>query len=133
MKPKAYKAYRKRCRNYLNTWIPLLSLQDYRIRVNYYDDSADFPGASDYSEGIMLARVSCQWEYLDVTIAVNVPAIARLSEEEIEETIVHELCHIIVNEMSSECVERKHEERVVTNMARTFLRLRNMGKQKVED
>jgi predicted SprT family Zn-dependent metalloprotease len=64
-------------------------------------------------------RITARWEYLEAYLEVNTPAIAELSDIELEVAIVHELCHILVNEMREGGI--KHEERVCSRLSQAFL------------
>jgi len=66
------------------------------------------------------------WQYQTALMNAWLPEIADLSDDEIEGHLVHELMHIVVNEMRYDTEEnRDHEERVVTSLSRRFLSLRS--------
>jgi hypothetical protein len=109
-------------RKYLELWTQRLGLRWWEIDVLYMDDPATIlktfsnPGNGDE---LTLARVDVRWEYSQATIAVNLPAWDGLEEWKIERAVVHELCHILVNEMREG--EIHHEERVVTGLTKALL------------
>jgi hypothetical protein len=110
-------------RKLLNTWIYVLGLAWYYIEADYYDSEKDFKKTTG---NIVVMRVWVDWRYMTATIAVNVPAVARLSDDELERTVVHELCHALVNEMRETGID--HEERVVTMLTKAFLWTRDLTK-----
>lgn len=70
------------------------------------------------------ATCTASWEYRQAQITFNMPLLAAKKEEEIEEIIVHEMVHVLVNEMREKGI--KHEERVVTELTWAF---RDLTKQ----
>jgi len=66
-----------------------------------------------------VATCHTHWNYLEANIIVNDDAIKRLTNDELEYTVVHELMHIFLNEMRETGIE--HEERVATILARSFI------------
>jgi len=62
----------------------------------------------------IIGRTFANWMYKTATIYINVPALKGRTERFLEEVIVHELMHALVNEMREEDVH--HEERVVTSL-----------------
>lgn len=71
------------------------------------------------------ASVWSSWKYCDALIKVYLGEIAELSDDTLEETVLHELMHVYVNEMrTEEDRAREHEERVVTSLARSFVSFR---------
>jgi hypothetical protein len=67
-------------------------------------------------------RVSVDWRYMEATIHCSMPALATLDDETLEEMFVHELMHIMVNEMRSDAGTNSidHEERVCQTLALGF-------------
>lgn len=101
-------------------WIERLGLGWWDIEVAYYDDPAEvIQKFHSYEGGVAAANVSAEWMYGKAQINVNLPAIAHLNEDDIEKIVIHELCHIMVNEMREG--ELHHEERVVTWLTKAFL------------
>ncbi len=61
-----------------------------------------------------LADCTADWKYQTYTIRINRSDAMELSDGELEKMIIHELLHVVVNEMREGDVS--HEERVVTNL-----------------
>jgi Zn-dependent protease with chaperone function len=74
---------------------------------------------------ICYAATAVNWEYLDATIYFNMRQVRRMTKDELEEIIVHEMTHALVNEMRDWTI--KNEERVVTTIAWAFLKVRRQG------
>lgn len=106
-----------RIKGYLIKWIEPLGLRWWDIETVYhYEPEADY-FKEDGSR--LLAKTTVQWEYAQAIINFNLTAWRGLSEREIERNVIHELVHILVNEMREG--ELHHEERVVTGLTRAFL------------
>lgn len=116
----------KKIRRYLKKWLQPLGLLWWKIDILYYDDPMEVMRQfSSTEDSITYASVQANWQYLTATIKFNLPALAEKSSAEIESTVVHELCHILICEMREDGVD--HEERVATGLARAFIRTREAG------
>lgn len=115
-----YKRTKKLVRKYIDKWITPLGLRWWHIDVHYVRDKKTIQKYfSNEDEGkVTFARVFSDWQYLKASVYVNVREAAGQTEEEIEDMILHELCHLLVNEMREPGL--KHEERVVTGLQRAF-------------
>ncbi len=102
-------------------WIPRLGLAWHDIEIVYYDDPQEIINRFRIIDtGEMVpATVTAQWMYADAKISINLPAFEFIESFNIERVVVHELCHILVNEMREG--ELHHEERVVTGLTKAFL------------
>lgn len=101
-------------------WIPRLGLAWWEIEIVYYDDPYEIINRFRIIEtGEMVpANVTAQWMYADAKININLPAFEFIEMDNIERVCVHELCHLLVNEMREG--ELHHEERVVTGLTKAF-------------
>jgi hypothetical protein len=109
-------------KKYLKIWIYRLGRGWWEIDIRYYDDPATIVRTfSDPGNGAMLtlAMTTVQWVYTQACIEINLPAFDGMEESKIERVVIHELCHILVNEMREG--EIHHEERVVTGLTKAFL------------
>lgn len=121
MKDKRTKKIKKIICAALNKWLRPLGLLWWKIDIFYSDNPTDVLrefGSDD--DGIVLARTFADWRYGTASIHFNVLDIneARLDSKEIEQVVLHELCHILVCEMCEG--EKHHEERVVTCLTSAF-------------
>jgi hypothetical protein len=101
-------------------WLKRLGLLWWEIDINFYDDPGEIvKHFRDPGEDYTVAAVTyVKWIYASASIDVNLPAFTGLDQDKIERIVVHECCHVLVNEMR-EC-ELHHEERVVTQLTKAF-------------
>lgn len=125
MKRKAFKRQRKRVTDLVTYWQPKLGLGWWSIDLDFYDDAGDFIKAEGDSQAAF--RVWARWQYLKATIAVNAPAVKSMSDRKLAYAVVHELCHLLVNEMREADPDGKHEERVVTVLSNVMIWLHDGG------
>ena len=104
---------------YLEKWTYSMGLRWWKVDAYYLtgkDAKKEF-GELDNNHHIV-ARSFADWRYLEASIYFNMPEMRKLSNEQIENTVIHELCHVLVNEMREGALH--HEERVVTCLSRAF-------------
>jgi len=123
MKRKSYRKQRRRVAQLFDTWTYRLGLRWWTIRVLYYNRRKRFKHAADHET---FARVYADWRYLNATIEINLPCAKRLDDAELEAAVVHELCHILVNEMSTTALRTTGEEHVCTTLAQAFIWTRTL-------
>jgi hypothetical protein len=113
------KATVKRIKRALTKWMKPLGLEWWDVTVECFNEPADillhFKASKDH---IVPAIVFADWQYGTATILFNVPAFDGKSDDEIERIVVHELLHILVNEMREG--EIHHEERVVSQLTKAI-------------
>lgn len=108
-------------------WIPMLGLAWWDLEIVYYDDPTEIVNRfRNDDNGIVTMFVSTNWIYAESRVSVNLPALTDMTPDKIERTVVHELCHILVNEMREG--ELHHEERVVTGLTKAFMWTESMTK-----
>lgn len=105
-------------KKYLDIWTYRLGLRWWHIEARFIDDPTTIIRTFTDPEDV-LARTTVRWEYAQAVISFNIPAWDDVDDDEIEEYVIHELCHVLVNEMQEG--ETHHEERVVTSLAKAFL------------
>lgn len=98
-------------------WVRLLLLSDHRIIYKFVNSW----------EGQLYCDALCdaKWQYMDHELTFHLGRVRTMTAEEIEITVVHELCHILVNEMREPDEDLKHEERVTTQLQKAFMWVRN--------
>jgi Zn-dependent peptidase ImmA (M78 family) len=121
----------KRTKEVMNTvkkcvqfWAPVMGLDQWSsVNITFSYEN------HDRGKGI-LAETNSLWHYLRADIVFYLPSIiaSNFTEREIENVVVHELCHCLLDEMGMEDEELRHqqmihEERVVTSLAMSFLKL----------
>src|SRR3990167_8555790 len=111
----------KLVKSYFKKWMRSLGLLWWSITIHYYDDPDSILEIfKSQDEGrVIFARTMVDWKYAQATIQVNLLAMKTMDGDEIERAVVHELCHILVNEMRED--EIHHEERVVTGLQKAFM------------
>ncbi len=126
-----YDAIKARIDKYFHKWRPILNLDRWEIQVSFCRESV-LKVNGEYSVDC-LAHASCRWEYMHATITYGLIPLSEKTDDELELVIVHEFCHLLVSEMREWCQttrltddssasSMKHEERVVTQMADSFVR-----------
>ncbi len=121
----------RRVEKLMNKWPDRLGLTHWNIKL-------EMCATSSRDDGEITWRVSFQtatlWQYMDSIITAYVPAIAEMSDDQVEEAFVHELCHILVGEMSNCSTDKgdrdgasPHEERVVTQITTAILGAYELG------
>ena len=112
-------------------WVRPIGLGWWRINLAYDREGADFADSAVKVGGFQsgtLARCFADWRYGTATIVWNMPDVARTSDDELESAFVHELVHVFLHEMQEgarQSVQRPHEERVATTLAKAFLWIRD--------
>jgi len=110
----------KYIRKLFDKWTYRLGLRWWSLCLVYKEDPQDIIETFGHVENsIVIAKTFCDWRYGTATIYFNLPKLKQMSKEDIEHVIIHELCHILVNEMREG--EIHHEERVVTGLTKAFL------------
>jgi len=88
------------------------------------DDYAKLKKDIDPECSVALTETS--WQYMTARISVNLDVLnKRIKKKEIEYVVVHEMMHIFLNEMREKGI--KHEERVATMLAHSFIRTKEVG------
>lgn len=119
MTDKEFEALKKRIDKYCKKWRAMLGLKWWRIKYVWDRESkGQDTGTSQYQEA---ASTSVQWPYLDATITFNMPCLISETDEELEDSILHEHIHVLVNEMRNFDDGVCHEERVVSTLTNAFL------------
>lgn len=131
MKRKAFDRQRDRALAQFLAWQTMLGLRWWRIEYNWHDTGSSLfereAGTTCY------ATTTTQWEYLRAQIDINTPALRHQDDDDLEYTVVHELCHVLVAEMRGTDWNRQHEERVVTTLAKAFLWVRDLTRDAARD
>lgn len=124
MTTKEYIQIRNKAQKFFHEWRLNLGLRWWQVTLRTHDERFEDNGDCNGT-----CRVD--WEYLYATIDLYLSNLVGKSDKEIEELVVHELCHILVNEMREFAPEKmegeelkkamKHEERVVSCLTNAFL------------
>ncbi len=122
MKRRKFKAQVKRVKAVLDKWLAPLGLKWFLIDVLYYGRGEEFPKGS-----LVLARVVADWRYMTAQVRINAPLAAEYNDERLERMVVHELIHVILQEMQDTPGDQGHLERVVEMLTNAFRWVRQAG------
>lgn len=124
-------------------WITCMGLRFWRIHLEYVQHAHEMQGrrsASSPEGTVCLGMAQAEWKYCEATLVLNCEELASRSDDEVEHVIVHELCHVLVNEMrewagshmpdDEWAAYMKHEERVVTQLEKAFMWTRSEWERK---
>lgn len=123
-----YDAQVKRIAALHETWARPIGLSWWRIDYVYERAGIQQNDAQRQSGMLNIFEVTSDWRYMNAKIWCNMPAILDLPDDRLEQCFVHELMHIMVNEMvvpdqSPEALA--HEERVCQTLANGFIWMRD--------
>lgn len=110
---------KKAIRKHLDNWIYRLGLRWWDVTVYFYKGKRARKYFDAGENETVLARTFADWRYATANIHINLPAFDGMADAEIERVIIHELCHILVNEMREG--ELHHEERTVAWLTKAFM------------
>jgi hypothetical protein len=127
---KEYREQKRRVERFVEKWRRPMGLDWWTLKFRW--DRLDKCELDKTGDGSFccVAHTEVQWPYLTATITLHLPTIEEQSDKELESQVVHELCHVMVNEMrwlNAESVNLDHEERVVTQLAQAFRWVREEG------
>lgn len=94
-------------------WRTRLGLNQWRLDVVW-----EWNGLQD-TDAVASSKAS--WAYMLGTLTFDLPACTGLDVEQLEEVVIHELLHLVVNEMREDHID--HEERVVSHLTSVMARL----------
>jgi hypothetical protein len=82
------------------------------------------------SDDNVLAECDTDWKYLRATVTFSYISLRGLDESEIEATVIHELLHIVIDELKEEQDYRNHAERVTSHLTNAMVYLDGLSKGK---
>lgn len=130
---KWHKRQKRRVRKLFAKWLEPLGLLWWEIDIGYYSDYDRcrqlFTTSNANRDTVMI--VDASWKYMEATIDVNLQRTSKTNDKKLEKIIVHELTHILVNEMREKGI--KHEERVASTLASAFIWVRGYGHKEGAD
>lgn len=145
MNDKEYEELRNRIREIARAWLQVLGLGFWKIDLEYSRDGKGVcdPHSDLGNEWDCAASVLVKWQYLNANIIFNLPIMLEMSDNEIEDTIIHEICHVLVNEMREYSqveiseerlhIGRAHEERVVSSLTNAFKWVRSRARDEIRE
>lgn len=114
----------RRLRPILKKWTTLLGLADWDIAIELT------PPLGDIDSGGIEVAADClaHWEYTRAVIRFDEAYTAACPIDHLEGHVVHELMHVMLNEMRDYKKNKQHEERTATVLTRAFLNARALLK-----
>ena len=100
----------------LDKWVPLCGLENWDMRHFYHRDAP----VHGEDGSLTQAAVTPHWAYMEARFEWNLAMAESNDDASLEEVVVHELCHCLVDETAG---GGDNEERVVTMLARAFCRV----------
>ena len=98
----------------LNTWV--------KVTLEYWREPLTPRPSEEPYHPLATPEADClaKWEYKTAHMRICLADAADMDDDALERTIVHELCHCLVNEMRCYPEGINHEEHVVTSLAQAF-------------
>lgn len=124
----SHKRERRRILRAVDHWRPILGLAEWELALTFH--AGKFIDA-DGKACEAIASTAARWQYLHGSLAFNTDLTAELSQPALERVVVHELAHLVVNEMRAQNLpdgwhrdegDAAHEERVVSLVTAAVLR-----------
>ena len=109
MRDAEFEAFDKKVNDLVNAWTEPMGIGHWRGEVAVERETTGPEIGPDFME---VAHVNVQWPYMRYRITVNAPMAFGLSDRELEQSIVHELAHILVAELVTENTPSSACERV---------------------
>lgn len=75
-------------------WQERMGLSHFEIEQSFLDSFLGDDGEEDFK---ITACAETRWNYMQAKIKWYLPSAVRHSPERIEQTLVHELCHVLLN------------------------------------
>lgn len=113
----------KLCKESFDWWLKHLGLLWWHTEIYYFTDKKAIK--KNFRNKDVVMTCDANWQYLKATICVNVPKAQTLDKDYLRMCTLHELTHVLVNEMRAEGIE--HEERVATTLTKAFLWVRDIA------
>lgn len=90
MTDKEYRTIKKRCKKILDKWCKTIGMGWYDLQIIWKRDFDDEVPNCD-------AKTNALWQYRKAYLTLYLSKLINDTDEVIEDTIVHELCHILTN------------------------------------
>lgn len=127
MSGKQYAVTEARLKRAHDKWLEIMGMKNWRTILIFHRDDYPIP---PHPDGTTLSAmyVVADWRYMIATIHVNVRALRGFPEEKLEQYLVHEFAHCLINELRRDDPESQaHEERVVTMLTLALVRAHDTG------
>lgn len=110
-----------RVENLVARWKPRLKLDHWKIAIH----PAKEPPINTKKGFAEVLAISGDWRYMKAMIFVRTANTPKFEEAQLEQSVVHELAHLLLNELadSTRADYEDHEERVCSLLTSVFLGL----------
>jgi hypothetical protein len=95
-----------------------------RLRLDYWYFTHVFTTQRDRRFPSAKAYIQFQDEYESGQATWILPELCGMSERDVEETVVHELCHCVIAPLQNKHSKRKEIELMVTRLSRTLMSMK---------
>jgi hypothetical protein len=112
-----YARARRRVERIFHRWRADLGLRWWSVRLEFERERHP----RDSTETCVLGETTANWKYMNARIVFFLPEIAAMDDADLERSVVHELVHVLVNEMTERDEDDAHQERVVTTLTDAFI------------
>lgn len=122
MTDKEYREQKKRVAALIDKWAKPLELDRWTITYHWFREPfSDRPGVA--------MRVETQWEYRRADIEISVPLLSEMDDNHLENYLLHEYSHILLQEMCDfrhcdDAAFRLIDESMATKFANIFQRVK---------
>jgi hypothetical protein len=119
----AWRKEKARINRFIYKWVTPLGLGWWKVDIDFCDGPPEDMGGG-FEE---TARCHVRWPYRKAKVEFWLNSTMHLDDEALEEVVVHELCHILVNQMREKGIV--HEEAVVAALSQAFLWTYSAGRK----
>ena len=123
MTDKEYNVQKKRIEKYINKWQGPMGLKWFSIQSAYCREHRDG------LECDICADTEVLWEYRKAVITYYIPKIETITDGQLEDVIVHELCHVLLGGLKRDDTPREVLEYTTQLVADSMQWVRAAGKR----
>ena len=124
MTDKQFEQQKKRIEKYINKWLHLFNLWGWKGKCVWERDSKK----NQDGETEVLAHCFSDWKYLIYELTFFLSSFVHKSNRDVERVVVHEMLHIVLNEMREN--RHENEERVVSTLTNIMESVYEAGQKK---
>ena len=118
MTDKEYREQKKRVESMINKWFKPMGMGWFDILFDWHRDERKEPTRNNIPA---VADVECSWEYKRAKINWYLPVIQNIDDDELENMIVHEFVHILINSVDIEELPNEKLEYATESVARALI------------
>ena len=120
MNDREFRELKRRLQRLVRWWGDELGLRWWLMHFNW-DRTGEATTEDGHDGASVAAFTHVTWQYSEASITFNMPLCAEVDDDQLERYVVHEMMHVLVNEMREWQAESGdhailHEERVVSSL-----------------